>query len=340
MKKYCLFFALIAVVLLNNSCSNDFELNAPWRDVPVVYGLLSKLDTAHYIRVEKAFLDASTSALELAQRPDSLYYENAAVRLEQLNGDNVVRSFNLNRVDGNLEGYEREPGVFADAPNFLYKLKLPENETLQDGATYRLVINRGDDLPEVTATTALLSDIEVTNPVDGVTFKWSNSNTRQTVQWRFNRDNAVFFDVKMNITYNEAPITDPTNTTRKTVTWPILRNATNDLNDDIMEHRFFTSEFFQFLSTSIEADPDILRTLVDIEVQIDGGGEDLFEYINVGRANTGITSSQIIPTYTNLSEGFGVFSSRASSFSANHNLENAALDSLRNGFRTAPLNFQ
>jgi len=159
MKKYGLFFTLVLALLFNNSCSNDFDLNAPWQDIPVVYGLLSKLDTAHYIRVEKAFIDPTTSALELAQRPDSLYYENVDVRLEQLNGDNVVQSFNLVRVDGNLEGYQRDPGIFADAPNFLYKLRLPDNETLVDGEDYRLVINREDNLPEVSATAPLLSDI-------------------------------------------------------------------------------------------------------------------------------------------------------------------------------------
>ncbi|MCC7244082.1 MAG: hypothetical protein IT269_00265, partial [Saprospiraceae bacterium] len=55
-----LFLPLLA--LLVASCSNDFDVAAPWKEIPVVYGLLSPQDTAHYIRIEKAFLDASEGA--------------------------------------------------------------------------------------------------------------------------------------------------------------------------------------------------------------------------------------------------------------------------------------
>ena len=110
--KKLLLLSLVAILLMfTYSCSNEFELNAPWKDVPVIYGILSKLDTAHYSRVEKAFLDSSTSALEIAQRPDPLYYENPAVLLERFDEDNVVQTLNLVRVDGNLEGYQREDGI-------------------------------------------------------------------------------------------------------------------------------------------------------------------------------------------------------------------------------------
>lgn len=340
MKKILIFCCLTTILLISYSCSNDFELNAPWKDVPVVYGLLSKQDTAHYIRVEKAFLDPTTSALEIAQRPDSLYYENASVRLEQINGEAVIKSFDLAVVDGNDEGYVREEGVFASAPNFLYKLKLPENETLIDGEDYRFILNRGENLPEVTAEATLLSDILIANPQPGVVFKWATSTTRQIIQWRFEPEDAVFFDVKMNISYEEADASNPTDFTPKKLVWDISSNIVNETGDNTLELRFFSSEFFQFLAFSLPAETNTIRRLTNLEIRVDGGGVDLFEYINVGRANTGITSSQIIPTYTNLSEGFGIISSRSTSLSGNHLLEGAALDSLRSGFRTAALNFQ
>ena len=72
MMKKLLYFLLLGSML--SSCSNDFEVSAPWKEVPVAYALLSPKDSAHYVRIEKAFLDPNVSALEIAQIADSLYY--------------------------------------------------------------------------------------------------------------------------------------------------------------------------------------------------------------------------------------------------------------------------
>ena len=101
------------------SCSNEFELNAPAKEIPIVYGLLSRSDDVHYIRIEKAFIDENTSALELAQDPNALYFENVQVELvHESNGD----AFLMERVDASQLGLEREDGIFATTPNILYKL--------------------------------------------------------------------------------------------------------------------------------------------------------------------------------------------------------------------------
>ena len=57
----CLF---VSVFLL--SCKEDFDIAAEKKDIPVVYGLLSRQDTAHYIKVERAFLVPGRSAFEIA----------------------------------------------------------------------------------------------------------------------------------------------------------------------------------------------------------------------------------------------------------------------------------
>jgi len=37
---------LLLLLFLATACSNDFELTSDWKDIPVVYGLISKKDTA------------------------------------------------------------------------------------------------------------------------------------------------------------------------------------------------------------------------------------------------------------------------------------------------------
>ncbi|NNL93551.1 MAG: hypothetical protein HKO66_15020, partial [Saprospiraceae bacterium] len=63
------------------SCDNELNVVEDFKDIPVVYGFISMSDTAQYIRVERAFIDETESALVLAQNPDSLYYLNASVTL-------------------------------------------------------------------------------------------------------------------------------------------------------------------------------------------------------------------------------------------------------------------
>ena len=48
-------FLLLAGFL--NSCSEDFQLTEPYKDIPVIYGLLNRADTAHYIRIHKTLVN-------------------------------------------------------------------------------------------------------------------------------------------------------------------------------------------------------------------------------------------------------------------------------------------
>ena len=67
------FIALFITITFLTGCSNDFDLTENWQDITVAYGLLDQSQPVQYIRVEKAFLDPSTSALTIAQISDSLY---------------------------------------------------------------------------------------------------------------------------------------------------------------------------------------------------------------------------------------------------------------------------
>lgn len=100
----------LASLFIWSACSNDFEVAAPWKDIPVVYGLLSIDDEFHYIRVEKAFLDPDANALEIARVPDSLYYQNISVQLERVSNGQL---FDMQRVNGEDVNIPREDGIFA-----------------------------------------------------------------------------------------------------------------------------------------------------------------------------------------------------------------------------------
>ena len=310
------------------------ELAGPWRDIPVVYGFLARQDTAHYLRVEKAFLPPDGDARTAAQLPDSLYYDELLVQLEK------VRSgarFSLQRVDGNQEGYPREAGVFATAPNYLYKIRSADID-LEGGERLRLILNRGEGLPEVTAETVVLQDLILrnTSPASPINMAYDR---QVNIAWSAGAE-AQLFDVRLVIHYLESLPGQPSELRPRRLEW-VLDDALERENDAERVSLAFPGEaFYIFLGQRLSADRRIIRVFEGIDLQVAAAGEELLELLRVSGAAQGITSFQSVPVYSNLSEGLGIFSSRTYSSRTGLTLNGPSLDSLRDGVHTQALNFQ
>jgi hypothetical protein len=331
-------FTCLVTALLLNACTNDLNLTSDWKDISVVYGLINKSDQNHYIRVEKAFLDEETSALLLAQEADSIFYEDVSVFLEKVNSG---EQFELQRVDGTQIGFDKEEGIFVDEPNFLYTIDSTSLD-LKNGELVKFILNRGDNLPQVTANTVVLGDMELKSP-------GSNGDSRTfSFAYEFNEDvrftapeEALIFDVRLRINYQEFKKADPGSTLEdKSLEWIWDRSATRASEGDQQVKVEINGEsFFTYLGDNLENNPELGRIYKGIDVIITGGGEELATFIEIKNANTGITSAQDLPFYTNLSEGRGVFSSRNTLEVFDIEIAPNTRDSLRNGIHTMDLNF-
>ncbi|HJM16760.1 MAG TPA: hypothetical protein QF851_04835, partial [Flavobacteriales bacterium] len=71
MKKITTLFGLFLLLFI--SCETDFNVNAEWEEVTVVFGLLDQTQDKQYIRINKAFL-GNASASDMASVADSLNY--------------------------------------------------------------------------------------------------------------------------------------------------------------------------------------------------------------------------------------------------------------------------
>ncbi len=71
MRKLTIF--LLAVSVFFVACETDFELNASWKEVTVVYGLLDQSQQQQYIKINKAYLGEG-DALQMASVTDSSHY--------------------------------------------------------------------------------------------------------------------------------------------------------------------------------------------------------------------------------------------------------------------------
>jgi hypothetical protein len=122
MKK--IFFPAIASIalLFIAGCSEKFKVAAPYKNITVIYAMLDQADTPHYVRIQKAFLDESKSAVTMAQTPDSSFYSALNVRIARIDYQGRMRdTIHLDRVDLNHEGYPKQTGTFFNAPNYAYK---------------------------------------------------------------------------------------------------------------------------------------------------------------------------------------------------------------------------
>ena len=316
------------------ACSNELDLTADYQDIPIVYALISPDDAAQYFRVEKAFIDPEVSPLELAQVADSLYYDNAVVRLTRLSTNETIE---FQAVDGNEEGIIRDEGVFANAPNILYKALTSELDLVGD-ESYQLSIDRGDGSPSITATTTIVDAPIIASPNE---FSSLNIVPDKTFEVRWLKSESSFiYDLKMIFNYFEKDLTVPnSNFEEKTIVWDITKGVTNPQSGDILEVSTEGADFHGFLLSSLDVNPNLDRRFSTADIVLLVGGEELFNFQAVASANLGITASQDIPTYTNLSEGRGLFSSRVSVSREDLEFTAATRDSVILGAATSILNF-
>lgn len=319
-----------------SGCTTDFEVEAVWKDIPIVYGFLSTQDTAHYLRVEKAFLEPGGNALAIAQLADSIYYgPEVQVMLEKTATGEL---FVLERIDGNLDGYVRESGTFANVPNILYKIK-KEAINLKTADEVRLSIDRGEGKELVTAETAIIGDLSLieTLPRDPITLGGYNAELR--IGWEVSTV-AELFDLRFLIHYRESRPDNPDLFDPKTLEFILDKSIEREDESNRVSYFLRSGDFFQFLASNLPVLTSGVRFFEGIDIGLVAAGTEFLELSKIGQANLGITSANEVPIYTNLSEGRGIFSSKASALRENLSLGPVSLDSLRNGIITRDLGFQ
>ena len=335
--KNSIFFLLI--LFFSNSCSNEFDLTAEWKDIPIVYGILSAEVPVHYMRIEKAFLDPDITPLELAKESDSLYYQDAIVEIENLDNGQKYR---FEKVDAADEGFTREEGIFATDPNYIYKISGGQMP-LEGGERLQLQINRGENKVLVTAETKILPPISITRPVVPTIRGWTES-VQQKISWKPNSDEAQIFDIEVVFKYDERLNSQGSSTVSKQISWFPIKNrriTEEEVGNPQLTESISGAAFYQFIGESLKDDEPAIRAARGVDFIVHGGGTEIERFFSISLANGGITGSQDPPVYTNISSGGrGIFSSSSIGKYENIQLEFDARDSLLRGRFTRELNFQ
>ena len=150
MKNY--FWSILLIISIISSCKTDFELNAPYKTIPVVYGLLDQSLDTQFIKINKSFLGNSNNA-NFASINDCTQFDSLIAVIEEYNQNNtLVRTNSLKEMMfGNLD-----PGIFYEDSQKIYYLETPSG-FFNDDYTYKLNVSVPDKNLNFSAETQIVS---------------------------------------------------------------------------------------------------------------------------------------------------------------------------------------
>jgi hypothetical protein len=300
MKRFFLPALFATVILSISSCNKTLNVNADWKDVTIVYGLLDQTEPIHYVKITKAFLGPG-NALQFAQIPDSSNYSQYLnVTLNEYNGSTFLRTITLH--DTLITN--KDSGIFYFPVQKIYCT----NAKLNAGLTYNLEIKDTVTRKTVEGSTTLISDFDIAKPISVAKASFDSGKNTEVI-WT-SAVGGKRYQVTVRIRYFETIGGNPNSTVLKSLDWIPLSDITslNDKGGETMDYDIPGEGFYLFMGTHIKADSSITRALRDCDFIFTVGSEDLNTYIEVNEPS--MTIIQEKPTFTDIINGIGLFTSR------------------------------
>lgn len=307
MKKYFSGLLLLISILAFQSCKEDVDLIGEFKETAIVYGLLDKSDSVHMIKINRAFIGPGNS-IEIAAIPDSNYFENLVVTVEERVSGSLQRSWTL--MDTIVDNKDVN-GIFYAPQQKLYYFETPPSSPLLDNATYKLHIDVNNGEFEVTGETEIVSGITSTASSQGFSFRFAqNPGEYKTTSVPVTVGNSFVVNTTLITNYREW-----TGTTfvDKSFSWTLGEKETSPGENTTFSATGQT--FYNLMKTSCEGGNSLAdrRTFVSFEIVITGGAEEFYNYMLVNSPSSSLAQSK--PSYTNLTATndhpvIGIFSSR------------------------------
>jgi len=284
------------------SCETDFDVNAEWQDVTVVFGLLDPNNEDQLIKINKAFLGPG-DALQMASVADSTNYDPSEITVkvhrvkQQPFGDyDTLASVTLN--DTLLE---KDEGLFSTDENIIYTFKKPSS-FYNTNSLYLLDILNENTQERITSETEIINtfSFESLNP----SFEWGLYNGElpdslkfrtKNIEWQKSPNGLIYqLDIVINFLENNDTVN---------LVWsqPLVEYTSGNMSLQIKGE-----QFFQFLVNNL--DNNTVKQFLNLDLVMTIGTVELKTYIDVNKPFSGIVQER--PTYKNINNGIGLFSSR------------------------------
>ena len=299
MKFHYLFFLFI---ILFSSCETDFDVNAQWEDVTIVYGLIDPNIEDQLIKINKAFLGQG-DALQMASIADSSNYNpsDLHVKIHRIRQQAFNQYDTLSSVTLNDTILDKDDGLFSTDNNIIYTFKKPSS-FYNTNSLYALEIINLISGHKVTSQTEIINtfSFESLNP----SFEWGLYNgdlpdslkfRTKNIEWQPSSNGVIYqLDIVINYIENNDTINLP---------WsqPLVEYTSGNMSLKIKG-----DQFFQFLTTNLTNNTP--KQFLNLDLVMTVGSDDLKTYINVNKPFSGIVQER--PVFSNINNGVGLFSSR------------------------------
>lgn len=309
MKKLSFLLFFLPVIFFTSSCETDFDITADYKEIAVVYGLLNQNDSIQYLRINKAFL-GNGNALIYSGIPDSSSYGNS---IEVSMIETLESGAQRTIIFDTVTIHDKDSGYFYYPDQLMYKTA----EKLNPLATYSLKIKNKVTGSEATSITNLIQNFALMRPaaannvIPRLDFKRDTISV-QKIEWNSAVNGRMYLPV-LRFYYREASFTS--DTVDRMIEWVFSSLTTNDLGGGTkMTTEFRSEDFFRFCENQIPYEDTDKEEAVNVrladhfEICFTVAGDEFTTYLDVNGPTTGLLLEK--PSYTNINNGLGVFSSR------------------------------
>ncbi|WP_343636523.1 hypothetical protein [Fluviicola sp.] len=328
--QFSLYSIILTSLVLITSCEDDIDFAGEHVETPVLFGLLDKNDSLHYVKLTRTF-GGSNNSLEVAQIEDSSYFQDAEIKIEEwasLPPNNVftkVRTWILK--DTVLTN--KAPGAFYSPNQKVYYFKTETfnisnppavadanlNTALKEDVTYKLIATINGGSIVVNAETKLVSGMVISQPSAAASYQFVKTvagvQQYNSLSLKANNGNAKVVDARMLIKFDEYFNGVPV---EKSFTWKVGELNGDQLTGATSNFVANGETFYTLIKNNCTNDPTITkRKLTSVQLIMTGGSTELSKYILVNQPSSSLAQNK--PSYTNLSRTdggpvIGVFSSR------------------------------
>lgn len=317
MKSSTLIFAsllLFVSTVFFTACETDVDVSADYKDITIVYGLINKSDSVHYLKINKAFLGDGNS-LEYAQIADSSsYYDNLEVTLTEKQQNSIVRviPFDTVHVTDKKDGAFYSPKQVVYSSNFVVPVDVESKDY-----TYDLMVRNKITGKEVTSSTNLVKNFDILTPRFGQPTIDFISPTAQQVKWKTAKDGRRY-DVFIRFWFEEV-IAPNNDTIDRYFDWELgsakatFLDGKEELNIPYVPEGIYGIAQSLIPRKGVDlnniSEEDVVARLTNrAEFTVVVSGDALNTYLDVNAPSSGIIQDR--PEYTNITNGLGLFSSR------------------------------
>ncbi len=328
-------FLIITTLFILSSCDDSLEINDTYSVKPVIYSLLDRNSDVQYVKLNKTFL-GDASVAEMASVSDSLYFDNADVYIKKYKDNSLVKSWKLVAVDT----IPKDSGFFANDKNIIYVLNdkiLDDNEDAEDFEfKFEAII---ENQPEIKSSTKLVDDVTVTGILANSFYKQIplhnySGYLNPKFSFKANKDSR-FFEVYLEVFYYEKQGDDYI---LKTISQKQFQKKVAETSAEQNTVDFqLNGEYFYSLTANNIDNKDSEKIIYGFRYLFYSAGEELSLYIDLTSDSYGIAQEK--PAYTNIQNGWGLFSSRTSTFSMYKGLDNSSIQYFQEFDGTKDLNF-